>query len=237
MQLLAIVGKKRTGKDTCADIISENRSIKRYALAYPIKYAILDAYGKLELFRHSGVSLTFEDINGETDYDRESALLLSNSNVLDLMYKSVEYLKNTRNLKQFNPDHHTYSLNVTIEDLVMKNTSAWSIRRLMQLLGTDIVCNLIDRQFWNRCMMDEFLSTRVHAPGLDYFLVIDVRQSHEIDVMRDLGATVIHLERNINNSIKDDHITECGLNRNENETVIVNNGSIEDLKLKLLEVV
>lgn len=233
MKIVSFVGKKRSGKDTCTNLLCNERSAKKYALAHPIKLALSFAYQKLSLNTKSGVVLTYSDFNGETDYDREKPLMLSNSDVSDLMYDSIKWLKENHNLKHRDSSYYT-SLNSYVDEIVMKNDSPWSVRRLMQTLGTDIVCNNIDKQFWNRIMIDEYLNTTIDSPGLDYFIITDVRQEHELEVLRNFGAKVIHIERNINTITTDNHITEAGLSVLDDEIVIKNDGTIENLKTQLL---
>ena len=242
MKFLCVVGKKRSGKDTVADIIiAENPLAVKYALAKPIKEALSYAYNMINLKNKSGVDLTREHFDGldpatDQEYDRERPINISNSDAIELMQTAVKYLDQLLGLKQ-KKTVQVHSINSQIESLLWNSTDYWCVRRFMQVLGTDIVVNLIDTQFWNRCMLNEFLNT--DSEDTPYFIISDIRQEHEIQLMRDLGAIIIFVEREdrINKNRIDDHITEAGLKPAPTDIVIQNNGSIADLKSKVLEVI
>lgn len=230
MRIVTISGKKRSGKDTTADIICEHRNAIKYALAYPIKEALDISYEKLALFEKSGVKLTFADFNGETDFDRESPLLLSNDDVHNLIIKSLEFLVKTYNLHI--PTRDVSHIDNAISTLIMGNRKSWSIRRLMQTLGTDVVVSLIDREFWSRCMMQAYFDQLVK--GKDVFIITDIRHPHEANLVRNLGAIILHIERDTLNTDQDEHVSEAGINKLPHEPVIKNNGTIEDLTKAVL---
>lgn len=234
MSIVSIVGKKRSGKDTTADILVKEFGAVKYALATPIKLALHHAYNETRAYHKCGVHLSFHDIDGSTEYDRESQLILSNSDVIDLMTKALEFLKIGFNLKSTNINDWTESGVLYDRKIISENSEPWSVRRLMQLLGTDIVCNFIDTQFWNRCMVQRYISEFDKNPNV-IFIITDVRQQHELDFIRELGAKMIFIERpSINNCTKDTHITEAGLLRKSIDPLIINDGSIDDLKEQIL---
>lgn len=241
MKFLCVVGKKRSGKDTVADfIIAEHPLSTKYALAAPIKEALNYAYNCKNLHQKSGVELTREHFDGTDpltglEYDREKPINISNSDAIDLMQAAVKYLEQLVGLKQKRT--LSSSINSQIDTLLWKTSDFWCVRRFMQVLGTDIVVNMIDTQFWNRCMINEFLDS--DSKDIPYFIISDIRQEHEIQLMRDLGATIIFVERedSINKNRIDDHITEQGLISCEGDIVIKNSGSLSDLKHKILEVI
>lgn len=233
LKLIAIVGKKRSGKDTAAQHI-ENKwpsTTFLYALANPIKEALDHGYINSFSNENSGVDLNFKDWDGEGT-DREAPLLLSNKNVYILVQESLRFLEQYYGL----PKKQLDAVMLDIKIKIMGNKNPWSIRRLMQLLGTDIVVDLIDQHFWNRQMMNAFFDA--DKAGGQRFIVTDLRQVHEIAIARDLGAQIIHVERDeINKSQTDSHITEAGLPVFPGETVISNNGTLEEFQAKILEVV
>lgn len=238
MKLVAIVGQKRSGKDTLADMFARQFSSDAYALADPIKEVLFDAYEETDAFRASGVKLTYDDFNGQ-GIDREKPLLLSNLDVKNIMTKSLAKLQMVFGLKKKVPlirDDERKTFEAYVDLVVMTNETPWSIRRLMQTLGTDIVVNHIDYQFWNRTMMVEYFD-KTSSGYADYFVIKDIRQDHELKLMRDLGAIIIFVERPDINKSTDEHITESGLTPNENDIVIINDGTLNDLETKLKEVI
>ncbi|MDP1183728.1 hypothetical protein Q6285_31190, partial [Klebsiella pneumoniae] len=61
--------------------------------------------------------------------------------------------------------------------------------------------------------------------GYSYFVVPDCRQSHEISVLRAMGATIIHVENPNSEKNSNNHITEAGLKTEEGDLVIQNTRS------------
>lgn len=236
MKLVVIVGRKRSGKDTAANIISEVYDSELYQLALPIKLALAFAYSKLNLSRSSGVNLSFTDFDGE-GIDREQPIIISNREAYDLMCESLKYLRIYYNLSRQTPliEGDAIGFDSIAENVTLSNTQPWSIRRMMQILGTDIVVNRIDYDFWNRCMMTAYFNVRPKIK--DVFLVKDIRQPHELSLARDLGATIIFIERGDINKNIDTHITEAGLEPEATDIIIKNDGTIEELSEKLKEVI
>lgn len=228
MKIISLVGKKRSGKDSTADVICENRSAMKYALARPIKDSLAHVYVELKYSERTGVTLTKDSFEG-IDYDREQNLMLSNSDVHKLLAAAVQHLKECYNLKT-----NGFISNIVLDN-IMSNSKPWNVRRLMQTLGTDIVCNTIDANFWLKCMMNVYFDNL--GKGIEYFIITDVRQEHEVSFIRTVGLMLFIERDSINNNIQDTHITEAGIKRLHDEILIKNNGSLDDLKHSILEVI
>ena len=230
MKLIFLIGKKRSGKDTTADYIRNNHITAKYQLAGPIKDALAHAFKYVPT---NAGKITRSQLEG-VNYDREENLYLTKEEVVRLMKRALFYLdvilplrnvffENERMLS-FTSDEITRVIN-SIED-------EWSVRRLMQALGTDLVVNVFDRMYWVKLFSLTYLNS--YGTQLDYFIVPDTRQDHELDAARSMGATVIHVVRPENeNSKKDTHITERGLPILDGDIVINNNGSLEELFEKI----
>lgn len=230
MKVISIVGKKRSGKDSVAEIILDESFSVKYALANKIKSTLADVYYDHNYVNKTGQDLFLSHFNG-IDYDREQVLMLSNFDVADIMIKCVDQLCEKSNLSS---DYDLSTASKAIST-IMKNDQPWSVRRLMQTLGTDIVVNNIDEYFWLKCMVNEYFKCK--SEGYDYFVITDIRQQTEIDFARLLGQ-VIFIERpSINNCNKDKHISEAGLARQEGEILVTNDGTLADLKQTILEVI
>lgn len=222
MKLIAIVGRKRSGKDTSADFILNHVNGTKYMLAGPIKEALCKAYNMLALESKSGVELSFDDFNG-FGVDREAPIVISNADATALFREALTWLKINKKLCA-GPDVN-----------IMVNREPWSIRRMMQTLGTDIVVDTYDEQFWSRCMMEEYFNSL--KKGDEVFIVTDVRHPHEIAVMRSLGAQIIFVEKDDLNTSTDNHRSELGLTPIEGEQVIHNDGSLAELEQKVLKLI
>lgn len=231
MKLIFIVGKKRSGKDTAVKFIKENFKADEYKLAAPIKEALSCAWDELYVSRDTNIKLTMEDWDGD-GVDREIGLPLNNFDVRDIMAEAILYLCDTYPHIDIG-DHD--NINAAIETVIMSNKKAWSIRRMMQTLGTDIVVNHLSRNYWMDLFIDKYNKT--NTDDIDFFIVPDTRQDHELTCARNLSAAVIHVHRPENDATADSHITEAGLPVRPGDYVIINDDSLDSLKHKITEVV
>lgn len=238
MNLIAISARKRCGKDTAAQFIINKLAGKSYMLADPIKRALAYALrshginvetveGKIDFSRFYG----FDDINGTTDVDREQVIQQIDSQDAETIFLSAWSWVRER-MPKYNDPIYTGSAINAIRELVYNQEpgKVWSIRRLMQGFGTDIGVR-VDTQIWMRFMMDVYLD----AINDNICLVVtDCRQDHEMNVMRKLGATVIHIDRpGFSDVVSDTHQTEKGLTRHLGDVIINNSSTLEEFELKI----
>ena len=228
MKLVAILGKKRSGKDTLADYVCNDFDSIKWQLALPIKMALDHAYSVTFNSRYGYPKLTTADWNGE-GIDRETPFLLSNNEARELFTKALNYL-----VHRFKLPSNQDSNDLIAGNVVINNNEPWSIRRFMQTLGTDIVVDRFDRMFWIKIAVGNYLDN--YYSGSKYFVIPDVRQQHEIDTLRSMGATVIHVVRPDSDQSNDTHITEAGLKQHYTDSVILNTGTVEDLYSKFNEI-
>lgn len=234
MKLIAIVGKKRSGKDTCADYLINDVNSTKYQLAQPIKEVLWRAYDiKFNQLKELFPTLTEEDFFGDGEWDRERILPFNNQDAIDIFNSALEFLS-----RQYRLQNPWFQGKDVVEHVVLNNNEPWNIRRFMQTLGTDIVVDQIDRMFWMKLFADVYfdnMKARYDSAVSEfkYFVVPDVRQEHEIDALRAMGATIIHVVRPDTDDSSDQHITEAGLPIHETDTVLVNDGTLEQLFEKL----
>lgn len=230
MKLIFIIGKKRSGKDTTADYISENYSTAKYQLAGPIKDALAHAFKFVPTYAGKITRSQCEGVN----YDREQNLNLDREEVVRLMVRALYYLEGSLPIPGVYYEKGEV-LEITerkIRDVINSIEDEWSVRRLMQALGTDLVVNVFDRMYWVKLFSITYLDK--FSGNFDYFIVPDTRQDHELDAARAMGATVIHVVRpELVYSKIDTHITEAGLPILKGDTVITNDGSLEELYEKI----
>lgn len=103
-----------------------------------------------------------------------------------------------------------------------------TIRWAMQSLGTDWGRNLIDINIWCSITAGEILAWKSNA------VITDLRFPNEADTLRNLGATLIRIERDTG-IITDTHETERFIDGLDVDHVITNNGTIDELHLKLMK--
>lgn len=108
-------------------------------------------------------------------------------------------------------------------------------RKLLQYVGTDIVRKKRP-DFW----VDFLVSVLDLFPNeWDYVLIPDCRFPNEIDTMKSVGFDVLHLRivrPNFVSPLTEDqqkHPSETALDKYPADHIVVNDGTIEDLKRKL----
>lgn len=113
-------------------------------------------------------------------------------------------------------------------------------RALLQELGTDIIRNTIDKNFFiNRIIED----IKVYSKFFDIIIIGDARFPEEIDYIKNEFKNVIsvHINRKDMNLLTKEekkHVTETALDNYKRYDYEINNdGSIEDLKTKLEEII
>ena len=114
-------------------------------------------------------------------------------------------------------------------------------REFLQLLGTDIVRNNIDDLFFVNRLMDDI---RVYSYFFDAIIISDARYPVEIDVPKAVfsKSKAIHIIRpNFDNGLKANeqkHLSEVSLdNFDRYDYTIINDGTIEELKVKTIKIV
>jgi hypothetical protein len=223
--LLVISAKKRCGKDTVAkmvrDIIGEGNTVS-YALAEPIKralwYGLKFAHVRNPLNREV---ITIDNINGLNKFDREMDLNLSSyqlASVLKTAWGEVEAMRGELGV-------HTMDALGLIDNQVASEDKVWSIRRLMQVFGTDI-CVAVNQMIWMKFMADHYLDAIAENKLM---IITDCRQEHEMKALRMMGGTFWFVNRDLPELNTDTHITERGLQPKITDVVIDNNGTLEEL--------
>lgn len=202
--MYVISGKKRSGKDTVAKIMQE-QGYKTYALASPIKEALLYA------FNMNGVEITRNQING-IDYDREKSLELDYNTGMSVLIDAVSYV--------FKDQHSSFTskcfdkISEFVSDINFEN---FSIRKFMQCFGTDIMCRLVDEKIWLN-------KAEYFCHGKSKVVITDCRQPWEEDFFRKMNAKFIFVKGEYTGYVEstDPHITEQGLSPKEGDIFLIN---------------
>lgn len=113
-------------------------------------------------------------------------------------------------------------------------------RTLLQQLGTDVIRNKIDNEFFIKRIVGDI---KVYSYYFDIITISDVRLPLEIDRLKDEFDNVVSInikrpfyESNLNSS-EQNHITEIALdNYNSFDYEIINDSSIEDLNNKVCKI-
>lgn len=129
--IISISGKKRSGKDTVADMLTKAFGYKKVSFADKLKEVVA-----------LGMNIPIEDFySDKKDEILKTPLIINEEKTLDLLdelLKIKEYIDNYTHLK-----------------LLMVNKEFTSIRSLLQWFGTEIGRNQIDKNIWVESTLDE----------------------------------------------------------------------------------
>lgn len=103
------------------------------------------------------------------------------------------------------------------------------VRSLLQRFGTEVGRDLYGEQFW----VDRVVSQIV--PGQDY-VITDVRFHNEVQAIRNLGGVVVRISRAGVQAVNS-HVSDSGVDGLIVDSVIVNDGSLSDLREAVLDLV
>ncbi|QHJ74506.1 hypothetical protein VH12019_00206 [Vibrio phage VH1_2019] len=203
--IIGINGQKRSGKDTVAqaiqDIHSDNAYI--YKFADPIKeglYIGLKEYG-----------YEYADIDGQNNFDREVPTFTLDE-AIELVLTCCEYANVDADY-----DYVYYTL--------LPHTKLFSIRDLLQMTGTDVARSL-DEQHWINYARNKYNELVFKNPDL-VFIITDVRFQNELELVQELGGTMLQVNRE--GSLASNHVSDTELGFIEDAIQIDNNGSLEEL--------
>lgn len=203
--MIVISGKKRSGKDTVANIMKQH-GLECYALADPIKRALLHAFNRIKPY-----SMTNDMLYG-INYDREQILDISINEVKLILMEAVIYTLDDLGYQQFERLNHIVNASDFINNIKEYN---FSVREFMKVFGTDIICNIVSNQHWlNLCELNAPFNA----------VITDVRQPWEEEYFRNKNAEFVFVIGKYENykETVDTHITELGLTPKENDHVIYN---------------
>lgn len=205
--MICLSGKKRSGKDTAAKFMIEH-GFKTYALANPIKWALHFA------FKEESIDITMNQLNGVNGHNREESLGLTLNQIRAVLIEAFFYTMHDSDYTLLEIAKHTDKVVKFLEDI--DNPEEFSIRKFMQVFGTDIMCLLVSDQHWLN------LSEK-YAPK--NAVITDIRQPWEEKYFRDRNATFVFIKGAYPEYVEstDPHITEQGLTPQENDIVIINN--------------
>lgn len=212
MNIITLSAKARCGKDTAAQFILDKvKNSTSYALAECFKESIAN---------HFSEYLTRDDVFGY-GVDRNTYMIYIDRQEFIGLVKDL--------FLDFGFD---LDLDYCIDWECIDENNGWTIRRIMQTVGTDIGVNQIDTNIW----LKEFEKAMFTlAETYDTVVMVDCRQTHEIEFVRERGGAVIHILRDT--GLVDTHITEQGLPVEYGDFVVDNNGSLSEFYEKLATII
>jgi hypothetical protein len=106
----------------------------------------------------------------------------------------------------------------------------FSTRDFLQKLGTECLRNQVLQDFWVK-RMQVYLEKQVYLEGggsiQQKVVITDVRFENEAKMIREHGGMIIEITRP--GLVKSDHPSDAGIKLSENDAVVTNSGTLEDL--------
>lgn len=207
--LIGLSGKKQTGKDTVCKII---KGITAYYI---------------QSFTNENELCKFV-----IDYLNKSDLVIASR------WETHSFAKKLRDcIYTITGDSRIYCLEDSVKNELstIKDNKGnyYTIRQLLQKFGTEVGRN-ISYNIWVDSLINDYLKAK-SGSSRPYWIVTDVRFQNEAESIRENGGILIRLNRKTN--LNDDHSSEIALdNYNKFDVIIDNNGTLEELILKIHEV-
>lgn len=108
-------------------------------------------------------------------------------------------------------------------EFVEKNKTTF--RTMLQWWGTEFRRNLYDDNYWIEQVM-----RKIHKSQADIVVIADVRFLNEANALRNVDAILVRVIRSFQEKDKDNHPSEVELDGYEFDRVILNTGTLEDLR-------
>jgi hypothetical protein len=227
--IIGINGRIGVGKDTFGDLIREldsNWEIKKYAEKLKEVAAIILGVPRVK-FEDQEYKLS--ELGHEWDrwFIRFKHISNDNNTTYDGPYATSEEAATNLRYKQ----HVVQSwVNTTIVQKPM------TVRDFLQLLGTDAMRVGLHTNAWvNALFADYKLRYAGESEGSllavePKWVVTDMRFPNEAQAIKDKGGLVVRIVRPGNPLPKSEHVSETALDTWDFDDIIVNKGSLEDLK-------
>lgn len=203
--IIGINGQKRSGKDTVAEAIRARHGGQTYIYKFadPIKEGLmigLSEYG-----------YTYANIDGQDNFDRETPTFTLDESI-ELVLLCCDYANVDANY-----DFVYYTL--------LSHVGLFSIRDLLQMTGTD-VARAIDDSHWIKYARNKYKELVFNNADVQ-FIITDVRFENELQLVHELGGTMIQVNRQ--GALASNHISDTELGHIPSAVQINNNGSLEEL--------
>jgi hypothetical protein len=206
--IICLSGQKRTGKDSCADVLVAKYNFKKLSLADPIR-----ELGQ-EIF-DIPISVFNSDELKEKPF--KEPIFLEEWNIDDI----VTYVEDVWNMPVSTATLQTMR--------TFAETQLNHPRHVLQFVGTELLRNNIDDSIFLK------LAARRMRMNDGHFVIADCRFSNERAFFKEIGATLCLIKRPTIHYI-DTHMSENDLGTDDDYDVIMtNDGSLNSFKLDVSE--
>lgn len=206
--IIGIAGKKRAGKNTAAEVFTQLHGFKELSFAHPLKKACATTF-----------DISYEHFHDQDKKEREfsTPVVINEEHISRL----VRYLKR-------------YLPGITekqIENIrsVALGKAFSTPRKIVQFIGTEVVRQQIDSEFWCLALAEEM-------KAYDKVVIPDVRFPEERECIRAHRGEILLIDRDFVEESTDTHISEGSLGHPAvYSKVFSNNSSIDELHLAIDE--
>lgn len=108
-----------------------------------------------------------------------------------------------------------------------------SPRQMLQSLGTEWGRETVAKDIWLQLCRRRI--NQLREQGISMVVVADVRFENEAAMIRESGGRICHVRRPMADSADVDHTSEAGIQMADGDVLVVNDGTIEDLRRKVEE--
>lgn len=242
--IIALTGKARSGKDTACQIL------RSYLTGLGYNVAVMAFADNLKASAATIFDLTVEDLYGST---KETPQTFNLSYVT--MYERVEQAMYKHFRDVFDPYSDRVLLVQLTDVLVQKlkevgkptlmtrlgfaNNYKVSSRQIQQIWGTEVVRSILGDNFWVKDLerrMHSFCNTAMQNMTTPIVLISDMRFDTEADMVRTYDSQIIEITR-ANAAKVVNHISEKGLSPAIPRDFVTNNGTLDELRYKLIAIV
>jgi hypothetical protein len=204
--ILALAGKKKSGKDTIADFLVKDQKFTKLSLATPLKDLIQKVF-KLDK------DYLYNDKKKDEEFDY----------VVTIDYYHLDKIRDIISEEWGFPID--YETREAMEELYGKEIR--TPRQLMQTIGTDLIRKNIRDDVFIVLLLEAIKKTEGHI------VIADARLTNERETLSNIGAHLCLVKRDLPEN-EDNHISENDLGEeDEYDLVIENNIDINQLRAEI----
>lgn len=204
--IISLSGKKKSGKDTVADFLVKDRGFTKLSFSTPLKELIIKTFS-------IDPDLLYNDTKKDLPMDYN----------LNIDYFHLDKMREI--ITEEWGVQIDYETRERIEEFFDKKIE--TPRQLMQVVGTDIIRNLISETIFIDLMLEKI--KKIQTP----IVIADARLKNERETLLELGAIMALIKRDINID-PDDHISENDFgDEDDYDLVIENNINLQQLRSEI----
>jgi hypothetical protein len=194
--ILALSGKKKSGKDTIADFLVKDQNFVKISLATPLKNLIIDVF-KIES----------KYLNDDSLKDKELPEFIT------IDYEHID------KIRQIVSENWGFPIDYEAREKLESfyGTEIKTPRKLMQTIGTDMLRNHIRDDIFI------VLLAQALKEACQPVVIPDARLQNEREFLKKIGAVMAIVKRHNPQEKADDHISENDLGKEDDYDLVIEN--------------